>query len=219
MKRLRFTLPTLIAGFFVFAASNHGIAATNDLLQAEESFWAAAERTENTGIISAYLLHFTNGRFADRAARLYQQETGEAWTPQVADKTAWRDRANDALPGLSDTALAGRWAHKATCDVNFFVQDVEAQSEQLFKVAATGGLDGESSFRSGDSFKGQGEILELRRNGSVVTYVMAAQNSLTGAEVHIGILNLRQSSGQFLTRGWEMNTGGAYCDLAGQKVQ
>lgn len=194
-------------------------ASSPELLQAEQAFWEAAEKTENTGIISAYLLHFSDGRFATSAKRLYQKETGQAWTAAVADHTAWRDGTNDSIAGLNDGALSGRWKHRASCDVNFFVQDVEAHSQQTFRVSASGGLSGESTFSSGDSFKGGGEILELRRSGSVVTYLMAAQNSLTGAEVHIGILNLRQENGRFLTRGWEMNTGGAYCDLTGEKVQ
>ena len=208
----------VVSGMLATAAPQSVNASSAELLDAEQKFWAAAEKTENIGIISAYLLHFSDGRFATSAAKLYQKRTGKAWTMALADHTAWRDVANDSIAGLNDNALSGHWKHRASCDVNFFVQDVDAESQQIFRVAASGRLDGESTFSSGDSFKGGGQILELRRNGSVVTYVMSAQNSLTGAEIHIGILNLRKENGQFLTRGWEMNTGGAYCDLAGRKL-
>lgn len=219
LKPCHAAIAALVAGVISVSGLDAVNASSAELLQAEQAFWEAAEKTENTGIISAYLLHFSDGRFATSAARLYQKETGQAWTTAVADHTAWRDAANDSIAGLNDGALSGRWKHRASCDVNFFVKDVEAQSQQTFRVSASGRLNGESTFSSGDSFKGGGKILELRRSGSVVTYLMAAQNSLTGAEVHIGILNLRRENGRFVTRGWEMNTGGAYCDLAGEKVQ
>jgi len=219
LKLLYSACVALLTSTFSVANFDVAQASSAELRNAEERFWAAAKKKENTGIISAYLLHFSDGRFVDSAARLYQKKTGQAWTPKVADITAWHDASNDALASLSDAALSGQWRHQAQCDVNFFVQDVDAASQQTFRVAAPGVLNGESTFSSGDSFKGGGKILELRRDRSVVTYVMSAQNSLTGAEVHIGILNLRQSNGQLLTRGWEMNTGGAYCDLMGRKVQ
>ena len=219
MKPNHTALASAIISAMLIMGSQSANASSAKLLDAEQKFWAAAKRTENTGIISAYLLHFSNGRFVDGAEWLYQKRTGQAWTASVADQTAWRDPANDSLSDLSDNTVRGRWQHQASCDVNFFVQDVNAQSEQTFRLAASGKLEGESTFSSGDSFKGNGEVLELRRKGSVVTYVMAAQNSLTGSEVHIGILNLRQENGQYSTRGWEMNTGGAYCDLSGQKIQ
>ena len=218
MKSFRTAAAALFACVVSVSGSGASHASSFEIQKAEQEFWAAAKRTENTGIISAYLLHFSDGRFAENAANLFQKATGQTWTKAVADQTAWRNIANDAIVGLTDRALSGRWTHRASCDVNFFVKDVEGESEQTFRVSAAGVMNGESTFRSGNSFEGGGQILELRRSGSVVTYLMAAQNSLTGGEVHIGILNLRQENGRFLTRGWEMNTGGAYCDLAGEKV-
>jgi len=219
LKLVHAAFMAIVVGSFFVSHPRIVEASSAEIQSAEQQFWTAAKRTENSGIISAYLLHFSDGRFVDSATKLFQKKTGQAWTPKVADHTAWHDPANDSLSSLSDGALSGRWEHEASCDVNFFVQDVDAASQQVFRVSAPGILKGESTFSSGNSFKGAGEILELRRDRSVVTYVMVAQNSLTGSEIHIGILNLRQSNGQLLTRGWEMNTGGAYCDLNGRKIQ
>ncbi len=188
------------------------------LAKAELDFWQAASDARHTGLISAYLLHFTNGRFTTEATRLFQEKTGTTWTAQLAAETAWRNPFNDKTIRPNDTALAGQWMHTSICDVNFFVQDVEVESRQIFNIAQPGILNGTSTFRHGNRLEGRGEVLEVRRDKSLITYVMQAENNLTGSEVHIGILNLSQSNGQFQTRGWEMNTGGAYCDMSGQKV-
>ena len=188
------------------------------LAMAEREFWQAASDEKHTGLLSAYLLHFTNGRFVADAARLFQEKTGTAWTAQLAAETAWRNPVNDNTIRPQDAALAGQWTHTSTCDVNFFVKDVEVESRQNFNVVQPGILKGTSTFRHGNRLEGQGTVLEVRRDKSLITYVMQAENNLTGSEVHIGILNLSKSNGQFRTRGWEMNTGGAYCDMSGRKA-
>ncbi len=191
---------------------------TKVLAMAEQEFWQAASDAKHTGLLSAYLLHFRNGRFVEDAARLFQEKTGTAWTPQLAAETAWRNPNNDRSINSQDAALAGQWTHTSTCDVNFFVQDVEVESRQNFNVVQPGILKGTSTFRHGTRLEGRGDVLEVRRDKSLITYVMQAENNLTGSEVHIGILNLSKSNGQLHTRGWEMNTGGAYCDMSGRKA-
>lgn len=213
-------LPTalLIASVSHSATAYAGTASSAALDKAEQEFWQAASDARHTGLISAYLLHFTNGRFATDAARLFQEKTGRTWTAQLAAETAWRDAGNDKSLNPQDAALAGQWSHTARCDVNFFVQDVEVESRQDFSFVQPGILNGTSTFKHGNRLEGQGVVLEVRRDKSLMTYVMQAENNLTGSEVHIGILNLSESNGQFQTRGWEMNTGGAYCDMAGRKA-
>ncbi len=193
-------------------------ASGNALKAAEEAFWQAAFEKEHTTMLSAYLLHFAEGRFADRAAALFRKKTGTDWTDEVKVETAWQDAANDTSFTVSDTALAGQWRHTATCDINFFLRDVQIKSRQDFQSAGAGRMKGTANFRHGDRLDGRGNVLEVRRNKSLITYVMQAENNITGAEVHIGILNLSTENGQLKTRGWEMNTGGAYCTMSGQKV-
>jgi len=208
----------LLASISHTTAANAEPASPAALDKAEQEFWQAASDARHAGLISAYLLHFTDGRFARDAAQLFQEKTGAAWTPQLAAETAWRDPANDSAFKPQDSALAGQWAHTARCDVNFFVQDVEVESRQNFSFVQPGVLNGTSTFKHGSRLEGQGVVLEVRRDKSLMTYVMQAENNLTGSEVHIGILNLSQTNGQYQTRGWEMNTGGAYCDMAGRKA-
>ena len=189
------------------------------LRQAEEDLWRVAADRNHEMLISAYLLHFGDGRFADEAARLFQKQTGEAWTDETAARAAWRERIDGNAPGIADKALEGAWAHSALCDVNAVMQDISIDSEQVFRISAPGVLSGTSTFRHGAGYSGQGAILEARRTGSLMTYVMRARNDVTGSEVHIGVLNLETASGRLTTRGWEMNTAGTYCDLRGAKTR
>ena len=196
-----------------------GARAETSLARAEQDFWQAALRRDHLGLITAYLLHFHDGRFATEAARLFQQKTGEAWSAETAAEAAWRGPSGGDLSSLSDKALAGDWSHSALCDVNTFMQDIEIDSKQVFRLVASGVLEGDSTFRHGTRYSGAGDILRARRKGSLITYVMRAENDVTGTEVHIGVLSLTQGDNRLTTHGWEMNTAGTYCDLHGAKLR
>ena len=189
------------------------------LARAEQDFWRAAADRDHVVLISAYLLHFGDGRFAAEAVRLFQKKTGQTWTDKTAARAAWRERIGDEAPDLTDRTLAGDWTHSALCDVNAVIQDIAIDSEQVFRTAAPGVLTGTSTFRHGTRYSGRGTILRARRRGSLMTYVMRAENNVTGPEVHIGVLNLETVGGRLTTRGWEMNTAGTYCDLRGAKTR
>ena len=193
-------------------------AKADDLAAAEAAFWESASDKEHAGLLSAYLLHFPEGRFAAAAAQLFQEETGQAWTTGTAAQAAWREPGHVAQTVSGNTLLTGRWTHTAVCDINLLTQDIQIESSQIFRAAGNGALTGDSSFRHSARFHGAGKILELRVRGDLMTYVMQAENNITGTEVHIGILNVQATGGVLRTRGWEMNTAGAYCDMSGEKL-
>ena len=186
-----------------------------EIRAAEDRFWRVASDSGNRALIAAYLLHFENGAHVPRAMRRYEEAAGEAWTPEVAAIRAWS--AGEEETGPDDAVIAGSWAHVATCDFNALLKDIGITSKQQFHPVRPGVLAGESTYRHSALFHGKGPVLELHRKGALVSYVVRAWNNVTGEEIHIGVLNLRTEGGRILSRGWEMNTAGAYCEVTGEK--
>lgn len=210
-------LRTFLALSCVFVIGDRAKGA-GDLAEAEKDFWRAAVERDHVVLISAYLLHFQDGLFAREAADLFADKTGETWTNATAARAAWRDRIDDNAPGLADKTLVGGWDHAVVCDINSILQDIEIDGKLVLRLSSPGILTGSGSFRHGSRYSGRSTLLQARRRGSLLTYVMRAENDLTGYEVHIGVLNIEQSGGRLTTKGWEMNTSGAYCDLRGEKT-